>query len=108
MATLNLDKMFVLIVNDYGPHGIAFAETGLADATFEKACEDLHSGQFSNPRAVIEFNPVEGRCRDITEEVMEVVREMNEAGGADNSPEEWESDELGTGRELEPSARAPW
>jgi hypothetical protein len=80
--TLNLDKMFVLIVNDYGPHGIAFAETGLADATFEKACEDLHSGQFSNPRAVIEFNPVEGRCRDITEEVMDVVREMAEADDA--------------------------
>jgi hypothetical protein len=80
--TIDLDKMFVLIVNDYGPHGIAFAETGLADATFEKACEDLHSGQFSNPRAVIEFNPIEGTSRDITEEVMEVVREMRDEDDA--------------------------
>jgi hypothetical protein len=79
---MNLDKQFVLIINDYGPHGVAFAETGLADATFERACEDLHSGQFSNPRAVIEFNPVEGRCRDITEEVMEVVREWRDEAEA--------------------------
>jgi hypothetical protein len=90
---MNLDKMFVLIINDYGPHGIAFAETGLADATFEKACEDLHSGQFSNPRAVIEFNPVEGRCRDITEEVMEVVREMNEAADAEAGPQGWDAED---------------
>jgi hypothetical protein len=104
MATLNLDKMFVVIVNDFGPHGIAFVETGLADATFEKACEDLHSGQFSNPRAVIEFNPVEGRCRDITEEVMEVVREMNE--DADHGPDfDGDDPDFGTGRELEPSCR---
>jgi hypothetical protein len=80
--TINLDKMFVLIINDYHPHGIAFAETGLADATFQRACEDIASGQYGGVRAVIEFNPVEGTSRDITEEVMEVVREWRDEAEA--------------------------
>jgi hypothetical protein len=101
---MNLDKQFVLVINEFGKYGLAFVETGLADATFEKACEDIHSGQFSNPRAVIEFNPVEGRCRDITEEVMEVVREMNEAA-EHGSDAVFDEDEPRDGRELEPSCR---
>jgi hypothetical protein len=76
MATLNLDKMFVLVINDFAPHGIAFVETGLADATFEQAVKDIRSGQYSKPVKVVEFNPIEGTARDITEEVMRVVTEL--------------------------------
>jgi hypothetical protein len=78
---MNLDKQFALIINDYGPHGIAFVETGLADATFEQAANDICSGQYSNPRAVIEFNPVEGQARDVSEFVAHEIATRAVAAG---------------------------
>lgn len=70
---MTLDHDFVIVIDDHGRHGLAFSETDLADATRAKAVKDIAEGQYERVVAIIQFNPAEGWCHDITVDVLAEV-----------------------------------
>lgn len=83
---MGLDHDFCLIINDYGAYGLAFPETALPSATFEEAVNDIFHAQIENALAVIQFNPVEGLSRDITQDIAHRVAELVRQNGDRPSP----------------------
>jgi hypothetical protein len=75
VSRVNLDHDFCLVLADFGQNGQAFLETDPGDATFERAVTDIIDGQVDHVLAVVQFNPVEGQARDVTEEVAQAVSE---------------------------------
>jgi hypothetical protein len=57
---------FYIVVNSFGRHGTAFAETDLDRADHETTISDLMSGQHSDPQRVIMFNPATNRSEDVS------------------------------------------
>ena len=55
---------YYIVVNQYGQHGTAFAETDLRRANYENTIADLMSGQHDDPLRVIMFNPEINRSED--------------------------------------------
>jgi len=76
---MNLDRDFCIIINDFGRNGVAFVETAPADANYDRAVDDIVTGQYENVRAVIMFNPAERMCRDVTEDILREVECRREA-----------------------------
>ena len=72
---VNLDYDFCLVLADFGRNGKAFLETDPSEATFERAVTDIIEGQVAQILAVVQFNPAEGRSRDVTEDVAQAVSE---------------------------------
>jgi hypothetical protein len=68
--------------NDFGHFGAAFVETGVDEADRATIIENLLSGQYSNPVAVVAFNVAEGWDHDVSTEVCREV--MERAAGADH------------------------
>lgn len=58
-------------------------EFELADMRKHRLIDDIRTGQLEKVRAVLEFNPVEGWCNDITEDVLSEAfpdwQDLNEA-----------------------------
>lgn len=50
-----------------------FAELGIDRTSEASVTEDIASGQIEHVEAVYQFNPVEGTCRDISEDVARTV-----------------------------------
>jgi len=48
---------YYIVVNHYGQHGTAFAETDLRRANYETTIADLIGQQYSDPLRVMMFNP---------------------------------------------------
>ncbi|MES0880532.1 hypothetical protein [Roseibium sp. SCP14] len=66
---LNFDTSFFSIVCEL--NGTLFTpEFDLSDMRVSQIIEDLRSGQFENIHAILEFNPAEGWCHNITEEIL--------------------------------------
>nr|WP_319383198.1 hypothetical protein [uncultured Roseibium sp.] len=65
----NLDTSIFSIICEIG-NCLYTPEVDLADMRAHKLVEDIRTGQLERVRAVLEFNPVEGWCNDITEDVM--------------------------------------
>lgn len=63
-------------------------EVELADMRRHKLVEDIRTGQLEQVRAVLEFNPVEGWCNDITEDVMRTAFPGHD-DLPDRAPEDW-------------------
>ncbi len=66
---INLDTSFFSVVCElkkcrYMP------ETDLENMTTMQIIDDIRTGQLENILAVMEYNPVEGWCRNITEEIL--------------------------------------
>lgn len=80
MTKLNLDKPFFLILcRSYGQGGGIYApERAMRDMTSrEETILDIITGQVENVVAVLESNPVEGTCRDVSEDIArEVARDI--------------------------------
>jgi len=57
---------YYIVVNHYGQHGTAFAETDLRRANHEATIADLISGQYSDPLRVMMFNPESDRSEDVS------------------------------------------
>ena len=57
---------FYLVINHYGRHGTAFAETDLDRANYETTIADLMTGQHSDPLRVIMFNPETNRAEEVS------------------------------------------
>jgi hypothetical protein len=67
------DVTVYIVLNDFGPLGRAYVETGEAEAEEATIIENILSGQHSHPIRVIAFNTVEGWARDVTEDVAQAA-----------------------------------
>ena len=68
---------FYIVINRYGRHGVAFAETDLCRADLETTIGDLMSGQHSDPLGVIMFNPETNRSEDVSQAIaQEILRRL--------------------------------
>ena len=68
---------FYIVINRYGRHGVAFAETDLGRANIETTISDLLTGQHSDPLGVIMFNPETNRSEDVSRAVaQEILRRL--------------------------------
>jgi hypothetical protein len=72
---VRLDQNFCLILADFGADGRAFLGTDEGDATFERAVRDIVERDVEDVVAVLQFNPVTGHARDVTQDVARVVSE---------------------------------
>lgn len=69
---LNLDRTFYSVICDLGKC-LYTPETDLADMSLGRIIEDVRAGQLEDVRAVLEFNPAEGWCNDVTGVVLEAA-----------------------------------
>ncbi len=84
----NLDASFFSVVCEL--RGALFVpETDLQDMTLKRIVEDVRSGQFENVRAVMEFNPAEGWCNDVTEDVLAAAFPAPEEPADFDRPANW-------------------
>ena len=68
---------YYIVINHYGVHGPAFAETDLYRADYETTISDLITGQHSDPLRVIMFNPEVNRSEDVSHAVaQELLRRL--------------------------------
>jgi hypothetical protein len=72
---------FYIVINRYGRHGVAFAETELCRADLETTISDLMAGQHSDPLGVIMFNPETNRSEDVSQAItQEILRRLDLEG----------------------------
>jgi hypothetical protein len=62
-----------IVLNDFGPLGRAYCETGEAEADEATIVENILSGQYSHPLRAVAFNTAEGWARDVTEDIARAV-----------------------------------
>ena len=68
---------YYIVVNHYGQHGTAFAETDLRRANHEATIADLISGQYSDPLRVVMFNLDTDRAEDVSHAIaQEILRRL--------------------------------
>jgi len=81
---LNLDMSFFSVICDLG-NCFYIPETDLADMNLARIIEDLQAGQLERVQAVLEFNPAEGWCNDVTDTVLAAAfPEPEEDAAAEN------------------------
>ena len=81
---------YYIVLNDYGVHGPAFAETDLYRADLETTISDLMTGQHSDPLRVVMFSTVADRAEDVSHAIaQEVMRRLGLEGR--NVPTELEN-----------------
>lgn len=79
MNNLNMDRSFYFVLCQY-KSGLAWAEREPANMTRRETVIDIRSGELPDVVRVLECNPVEGICRDVTEDILaEVNQQMMEA-----------------------------
>ena len=72
---------YFIVLNSYGRHGVAFAETDINRADYETTIADLMSGQHSDPLRIIMFNPDTNRSEDVSHAVaQELLRRLGLEG----------------------------
>ena len=83
---LNLDTSFFSVVCELDG-ALYTPERDVAEMRLSRIIEDLRTGQFENVHAILEFNPAEGWCNDVTNDVMGVAFPDREFG----YPGEWQA-----------------
>src|SRR5436190_20049657 len=78
---------YYIVLNHYGRHGTAFAETGLDRADLETTISDLLNGEHSDPLRVIMFNPETNRSEDISHAIAQEILRRLGLEGRDVPPE---------------------
>jgi len=74
------DRMSYLVTVAH-PRGDYLSERALSDLDRTTTVKDIADGQFTNVLQVIEFNPAEGICHDVTEDIArEVMTEWAKSG----------------------------
>jgi len=84
--SLNLDRSFFSVICELGKSLYA-PETELEEMELSRIVGDIRSGQFENVQAILEFNPVEGWCNDITGDVLAMAFPRRRE--ADDGEENW-------------------
>jgi hypothetical protein len=72
-----------IVLNDFGRFGAAYVETGADEADRDAIVENIVTGQYSNPVAVVAFNLEEGWSRDVSAEICREVLVRAAAAGHD-------------------------
>ena len=70
------DRDMHLVLCNFGKAGIAYVETDLYEADASAVIENLVQGQYERPEQVIAFNPGEGWCRDVSEDIARRVLQV--------------------------------
>ncbi len=68
-----INQTLYFIESDFGRHGRAFIEIDRDRNSRQSVIDDIVSGCYRDVLTVLEVNPVEGRCRDVTEEIFAEV-----------------------------------
>ncbi|CTQ53216.1 hypothetical protein LP7551_01737 [Roseibium album] len=76
--SLNLDVSLFSVICELG-NCLYVPETELEGMQLHQIIDDISKGQIENVRAVLEFNPVEGWCNDVTDDVLAAVCEQEKA-----------------------------
>ncbi|MES0811358.1 hypothetical protein ABLO27_17865 [Roseibium sp. SCPC15] len=87
---LNFDTSFFSIICEL--NGALYTpECDLADMQASQLIEDLRNGQFENVHAIFEFNPVEGWCNNVTDDVLAAAfsHQGAEESNQNDSTENW-------------------
>lgn len=67
--SLNLDRSFYSVICDLGKC-LYTPEIELDEMSLPQIIRDVRAGQLENVRAILEFNPAEGWCNDVTGDVL--------------------------------------
>ena len=78
---------YYIVLNSYGRHGVAFAETDFDRANYEATVAYLIASVHPDPLRVIRFNPQTGECEDVTAAVALEVRRRLDLKGDEVPPE---------------------
>lgn len=74
--SINLDRMIYLVISDYNDGDGPFVrEAELSRTDFVTVCKGIRDGQYENLVAVIELNPVEHTCREVTSDIETLIPE---------------------------------
>jgi len=85
---LNLDNSFFSVVCELN-NCLYTPETDLEDMTLRRIVDDVRSGQLENVRAVLEYNPAEGWCADVTDDVFDAIRPEEDNPDEGDEPQNW-------------------
>jgi len=77
---MTADRMIYFVLCDFGPKlGKAYVERDPADMDRATTIKDIQSGQFAEIVQILECNPVEHICSDVTEDFLrEAFNESDE------------------------------
>ena len=64
------DVFTYFVLADFGKSGIAWVERSINDADRRTTVTDITSGQWGDVMTILECNPVENICNDVTEELL--------------------------------------
>ena len=67
-----IDRMIYLVVSDH-PTGPLIHETSLADTDRKTVAKDIADDQFGPVISVLEINPAEKICREVTDEFQQAI-----------------------------------
>lgn len=83
----NLDTSIFSVICELGDC-LYTPEIELAGMRKHRLVDDIRNGQLEQVRAVLEFNPAEGWCNDITEDVLsEAFPDLQDP--KEDAPEDW-------------------
>jgi uncharacterized NAD-dependent epimerase/dehydratase family protein len=68
------DETVYLVLDDHGPHGMAYAEADPTMADRESVIADLIEGQFTRPVRVVAFNIGRNWSDDVSREIAEEIQ----------------------------------
>lgn len=80
------DRMFYFVLADFGASGHAFVETDIARNSLRQVIVDIATGEIRRPVQILECNPAEGICNDITESIAKEVHARLVDSGAGCPP----------------------
>ena len=69
LSPASSDQMLYFVKADFGRLGQAFVETDPDRNSRLQVVADIFTGEITNPLQILECNPVEGTCRDVTEDI---------------------------------------
>lgn len=70
MPRTNSDHFTYFIKADFGRGGISWVERSINDADKKTTLADIASGQWGDILQILECNPAENICNDVTEELL--------------------------------------
>jgi hypothetical protein len=79
----NDDQAVYLVLDDFGRHGRAWCETDIEATDLETVITYMLEGQYSNPVRVVGFNTADGWSRDVSEDVVDEIRNRCDRQGED-------------------------
>jgi hypothetical protein len=81
-TAMNNDTMIYFVMCQY-KSGPAWAERDPANMSRRETVIDIRSGELPNVLMVLECNPVEGICHDVTEDVIEEANQLRSLQAAE-------------------------